>query len=96
MLFGSVLQGKSFAVLAHLAQMRAAAGQRTRFMALGDYANSRGAADMGLLPDRLPGYASIEDAAARERLRPALGRLAQRHARPGRSGSMLDAAKSAS
>ena len=65
-LFGSVLQGKSFAVLAHLAQMRAAAGQRTRFMALGDYANSRGAADMGLLPDRLPGYASIEDAAARE------------------------------
>jgi NADH-quinone oxidoreductase subunit G len=65
-LFGSVLQGKSFAFLAHLAQMRAAAGQRTRFMALGDYANSRGAADMGLLPEFLPGYASIEDATARE------------------------------
>jgi NADH-quinone oxidoreductase subunit G len=35
-------------------------------MALGDYANSRGAADMGLLPDRLPGYAHIDDSAARE------------------------------
>ena len=39
----------------------------TRFVALGDYANSRGAADMGLLPDVLPGYASLSDAAARER-----------------------------
>jgi len=28
---------------------------KTRYMALGDYANSRGAADMGVLPDRLPG-----------------------------------------
>jgi len=28
-------------------------------MALGDYANSRGAADMGVLPDRLPGYAYV-------------------------------------
>jgi NADH-quinone oxidoreductase subunit G len=70
-LFGHILQGNSFAFLAHLAEMRAAAGQRTRFMALGDYANSRGAADMGLLPDRLPGYASIEDAGARD----AYGRL---------------------
>ncbi len=41
------------------------AGQ-TRFMALGDYANSRGAADMGLLPDRLPGYAPVSHASARE------------------------------
>jgi len=41
-------------------------GGQTRFMALGDYSNSRGAADMGLLPDRLPGYLSIEDRAARE------------------------------
>jgi len=41
------------------------AGQ-TRFMALGDYANSRGAADMGVLPDRLPGYAPVSDASARE------------------------------
>src|SRR5260370_18444135 len=35
-------------------------------MARGDYANSRGAADMGLLPDRLPGYAYVDDAGARE------------------------------
>ncbi len=30
-----------------------------RFAYLGDHANSRGAADMGLLPDLLPGYAAI-------------------------------------
>ena len=39
---------------------------KARYMALGDYANSRGAADMGLLPDRLPGYAHVDDTAARE------------------------------
>ena len=30
-----------------------------RFAYLGDHANSRGAADMGLLPDRLPGYVPV-------------------------------------
>jgi NADH-quinone oxidoreductase subunit G len=30
-----------------------------RFAYLGDYSNSRGAADMGLLPDRLPGYVPV-------------------------------------
>jgi NADH-quinone oxidoreductase subunit G len=39
---------------------------KTRYMVLGDYANSRGAADMGLLPDRLPGYSYVDDANARE------------------------------
>ena len=39
----------------------------TRYIALGDYANSRGAADMGLLPDRLPGYASLKDALTRKK-----------------------------
>jgi NADH-quinone oxidoreductase subunit G len=39
---------------------------KTRYMALGDYANSRGAADMGVLADRLPGYAYVDDASARE------------------------------
>jgi NADH-quinone oxidoreductase chain G len=33
----------------------------TRFACLADYANSRGAADMGLLPDMLPGYRSVTD-----------------------------------
>jgi NADH-quinone oxidoreductase subunit G len=39
----------------------------TRFMALGDYANSRGAADMGILPDRLPGYGALADSSERAR-----------------------------
>jgi NADH-quinone oxidoreductase subunit G len=39
---------------------------KTRYMALGDYANSRGAADMGILADRLPGYAYVDDARTRE------------------------------
>jgi NADH-quinone oxidoreductase subunit G len=30
-----------------------------KFAALGDYANSRGAADMGLVPDLLPGYTAV-------------------------------------
>jgi predicted molibdopterin-dependent oxidoreductase YjgC len=34
-------------------------------MALGDYANSRGAADMGVLPHLLPGYAPLADVQAR-------------------------------
>ena len=40
---------------------------RTRFMALADSANSRGAADMGLLPDTLPGYQPLNDDAAKGR-----------------------------
>ncbi len=35
-----------------------------RFAYLGDYANSRGAADMGLLPDLLPGYVPLGAAGA--------------------------------
>jgi len=65
-LFGAAVHGAPLGHLAKLAETRAAEGKRTRFMALGDYANSRGAADMGLLPDRLPGYASLEDAQALE------------------------------
>jgi NADH-quinone oxidoreductase subunit G len=64
---------------------------QTRYIALGDYANSRGAADMGLLRDRLPGYASVTDATARD----AFGKLwgATLPAEPGLSTSqMLDAA----
>jgi len=33
-----------------------------RFICLGDYANSRGAADMGLYPDLLPGYTALNAA----------------------------------
>ena len=35
-----------------------------RFAYLGDHANSRGAADMGLFPDLLPGYVAVSAAAA--------------------------------
>src|SRR5260370_7794040 len=37
-------------------------------MALGDYSNSRGASDMGVLPDRLPGYAYVDNTGACETL----------------------------
>jgi NADH-quinone oxidoreductase subunit G len=70
-LFGAAVQGGALARLGDFARERAAQGKRTRFMALGDYANSRGAADMGLLPGLLPGYAPVTSAAARE----SLGRL---------------------
>jgi NADH-quinone oxidoreductase subunit G len=66
---------------------------QTRYISLGDYANSRGAADMGLLPDRLPGYASVTDSAARD----AFGKLwgATLPAETGLSAKqMLDAALS--
>ena len=35
--------------------------QGAKFLCLGDYANSRGAADMGLYPDLLPGYHPVAD-----------------------------------
>ncbi len=64
---------------------------QTRFMALGDYSNSRGAADMGLLPDFLPGYARVSDAAAREQFGKLWG--AQLPAEKGMDArQMLDAA----
>ncbi len=63
-LFGADIQGAAIRDLiafgSHLA------GQ-TRYMALGDYSNSRGAADMGILPDYLPGYAAVSDAGERKR-----------------------------
>src|ERR1700730_6986880 len=40
---------------------------QTRYIALGDYANSRGASDMGLLPHLLPGYTPLSDGKAREK-----------------------------
>ncbi len=37
-------------------------GLGAKFICLGDYANSRGAADMGLYPDMLPSYAPVSSA----------------------------------
>ena len=63
-LFGAEVHG---AALRDLISLGARFGGKTKFMALGDYANSRGAADMGILPDRLPGYAPLADASERAR-----------------------------
>jgi NADH-quinone oxidoreductase subunit G len=60
--FGAELSG---AAIATLAAFGSKLPGKTHYMALGDYSNSRGAADMGLLPDRFPGYAHVDDAKAR-------------------------------
>src|SRR5437868_5547310 len=54
-IFGSELQGADIAAL-----VKFGAGLNAKFICLGDYANSRGAADMGLYPDLLPGYVAID------------------------------------
>jgi NADH-quinone oxidoreductase subunit G len=63
-LFGAEIQGSA---LRDLVSFAARIGGQTKIMALGDYSNSRGAADMGVLPDRLPGYASLHDSSERAR-----------------------------
>jgi NADH-quinone oxidoreductase subunit G len=57
-IFGSELRGEAVTALAKFA-----ASVNARLVCLGDYANSRGAADMGLYPDLLPGYHPLSDAA---------------------------------
>jgi NADH-quinone oxidoreductase subunit G len=61
--FGAEISG---AAVAELVTFGSKLPGNVRYMALGDYANSRGAADMGVLPDRLPGYAYADNAGARE------------------------------
>ena len=63
--FGSELTS---AAIRHLVSFGSKLQGKVRYMALGDYANSRGAADMGVLPDRLPGYAYLDNKAAAETL----------------------------
>jgi NADH-quinone oxidoreductase subunit G len=55
--FGSELRGAAVKALADFGL-----AQRAKLLCLGDYANSRGAADMGLYPDMLPGYAPVDSA----------------------------------
>ena len=61
-LFGVEVTG---AAVMDLVAYGASRGGTTRYIALGDFANSRGASDFGLLPDRLPGYAHVSNSAAR-------------------------------
>ena len=63
-IFGDEVQGQSISTLVRWGLTLPG---RTRFVALGDYANSRGAADMGLLPGVLPGYQPLADTAVRQR-----------------------------
>jgi NADH-quinone oxidoreductase subunit G len=63
-IFGDEIQG---AAIRDLVRWGLSLPGRTRFIALGDYANSRGAADMGVLPGTLPGYSAITDHAAHAR-----------------------------
>lgn len=53
--FGGEVRGAEIDTL-----VAAFAAQGAKFLCLGDYANSRGAADMGLFPDLLPGYRKAE------------------------------------
>ena len=58
--FGSELRGRDVESL-----VRFGAGLASvKFACLGDYVNSRGAADMGLLPDFLPGYVPVSSPGA--------------------------------
>src|ERR1700723_1003938 len=63
-LFGADIHG---AAIRDLVSLSARFGGKTKFMALGDYSNSKGASDMGVLPDRLPGYAPLADQNERAR-----------------------------
>jgi NADH-quinone oxidoreductase subunit G len=53
--FGPEFRGEQIAALVNWGIARG----KVRFAFLGDHANSRGAADMGLLPDLLPGYVPV-------------------------------------
>lgn len=58
-LFGGALKGEA---VARLVAFGDSLGVAVKYVCLVDYSNSRGASDMGLLPDLLPGYHSVADA----------------------------------
>ena len=57
-IFGSEIRGEGIASVVKFGSDI----QGAKFVCLSDYANSRGAADMGLYPDLLPGYQRVSDA----------------------------------
>jgi NADH-quinone oxidoreductase subunit G len=59
-MFGAEVEGADIESL-----VKWGAGLGAKFISLGDYANSRGAADMGLFPDLLPGYAAVSGTTTR-------------------------------
>ena len=58
--FGSEFRGRDIEALVNFGLTL----PNVKFACLGDYVNSRGAADMGLLPDLLPGYQAFDSANA--------------------------------
>src|SRR5690349_9930830 len=84
--FGSEVTGSAVQALAKFA----ASVPGAKLICLADYANSRGASDMGLYPDMLPGYFPVSDA----------GKFKEWGTLPAQLGmaipQMLDAAKSGS
>ena len=58
-IFGSELRGEDIFTL-----VKWGSTQSAKFICLGDYSNSRGAADMGLYPDLLPGFTPISNNSA--------------------------------
>src|SRR5438067_3309095 len=58
-IFGSELRGDDIVTL-----VKWGAAQAAKFICLGDYSNSRGAADMGLYPDLLPGFTELSGTSA--------------------------------
>jgi len=68
--FGAEITGAAISALVALGSKL---NGKTRYMTLGDYSNSRGAADLGVLPDRFPGYAHVDNAQVRESFEKAWG-----------------------
>src|SRR5437764_665785 len=88
--FGAEVSG---AAIAQLVAFGSKLPGKTQYMVLGDYANSRGAADMGVLPDRLPGYMHLDSAANRETFDKVWGAVVS--AKPGiTTPQMVEAAQS--
>ena len=63
-ILGAELSGAQIAELVEWGLKRGPSLDSVRFALLGGYVNSRGAADMGLLPDQLPGYVPVTAAGA--------------------------------
>ncbi|MGA3080758.1 MAG: NADH-quinone oxidoreductase subunit NuoG [Terracidiphilus sp.] len=85
--FGAEFSGKQITELVAWGLKRGPSSRSVRFAFLGDRSNSRGAADMGLLPDLLPGYVPVTAAGAFATEYPGMP------AAPGKAlGEMMDSA----
>ena len=58
-LFGDAIKGEA---VRRLVEFGSSLSIPVKYVCLVDYSNSRGASDMGMLPDLLPGYHSVRDA----------------------------------